>query len=162
MLTGERLALRPWGPADGPELNRIVALPEVARWWAPEDFTRADDEACRYTIVVEGAVRGLVQFYEETDPDYRHAMLDIFLDPAVRGRGLGVEAVLLLIRWLFEARGHHRVTIDPALDNEAAIRAYEKAGFRRVGVLREFWRDHADGVWRDGLLLDLLRRDLPG
>jgi aminoglycoside 6'-N-acetyltransferase len=58
-----------------------------------------------------------------------------------------------------EERGHHRLTIDPAADNERAIHAYEKVGFRRVGVMREYWRD-AGGVWRDGLLLDLLAREL--
>jgi aminoglycoside 6'-N-acetyltransferase len=30
-----------------------------------------------------------------------------------------------------------------------------------VGVMREYWRD-PDGVWRDGLLLDLLARELDG
>ena len=49
--------------------------------------------------------------------------------------------------------------IDPAAENERAIRCYEKAGFRRVGVMREHWRD-GDGVWRDGVLLDLLAAEL--
>jgi ribosomal protein S18 acetylase RimI-like enzyme len=39
--------------------------------------------------------------------------------------------------------------------NAAAIRAYEKVGFRTVGVMREYWRS-PDGSWRDGLLMDLL------
>jgi len=52
------------------------------------------------------------------------------------------------------------VTIDPAAENSAAIRCYERVGFRRVGVLREYWRD-GSGVWRDGLLMDLLASELP-
>jgi len=55
--------------------------------------------------------------------------------------------------------GHHRIAIDPAADNARAIRCYEKVGFRRVGVMREYGRD-ADGVWRDGVLLDLLASEL--
>jgi aminoglycoside 6'-N-acetyltransferase len=51
--------------------------------------------------------------------------------------------------------GHHRLTIDPAADNAAAIRADEKTGFKPVGLMREYSRD-PDGVWRDGLLMDLL------
>ena len=61
---------------------------------------------------------------------YRHAGIDIFLT-ASRHR-LGTEATRLLARHLFEERGHHRLTIDPAADNAAAIRTYEKVGFRRV------------------------------
>ena len=49
--------------------------------------------------------------------------------------------------------------IDPAADNERAIRCYEKAGFRRVGIMREHWLD-PDGAWRDGLLMDLLASEL--
>lgn len=64
-----------------------------------------------------------------------------------------------MLRHLVHDRGHHRVTIDPALENERAIRSYEKAGFRRVGVMREYGRD-ADGVWRDGLLLDVLASEV--
>jgi len=56
-------------------------------------------------------------------------------------------------------RGHHRLTIDPAADNLAAIRAYEKVGFRTVGVMREYWRA-PDGTWHDGLLMDLPAAEL--
>ena len=64
-----------------------------------------------------------------------------------------------LAGWLCREGGHHRLTIDPALDNERAIRCYEAVGFRRVGILRRYWRDQG-GVWRDGLLLDLLADEL--
>ena len=38
----------------------------------------------------------MAQFSEETEPDYRHAEIDLFLDPRVRGRGLGPDAVRAL------------------------------------------------------------------
>jgi aminoglycoside 6'-N-acetyltransferase len=53
-------------------------------------------------------------------------------------------------------RGHHRVTIDPAVDNAAAIRSYEKSGFPRVGVMRSAWRDGWAGEWRDTLFMELV------
>jgi hypothetical protein len=46
------------------------------------------------------------------------------------GQGAGTEAVALLARYLFEERGHHRITIDPAARNERAIRGYATVGFR--------------------------------
>jgi aminoglycoside 6'-N-acetyltransferase len=52
------------------------------------------------------------------------------------------------------------LVIDPAADNEAAIRCYAAVGFRPVGVLRRYERD-VDGAGRhDGLLMDLLAEDL--
>jgi aminoglycoside 6'-N-acetyltransferase len=106
-------------------------------------------------ILVDGRVAGLVQYCEEPTPRYRHATIDMFLDPELHGRGLGTEALRLLIEHLTAERGHHRLTIDPALDNAAAIRCYEKAGFRRVGVLRSY--EHRGGAdYRDALLMELV------
>ncbi|PSK98156.1 aminoglycoside 6'-N-acetyltransferase [Murinocardiopsis flavida] len=158
-LTGADFTLRRWTPDDAAALDRIVRLPDVAMWWGTEDFTAASTDSWRYVLLAAGEVRGMVQFYEEDDPDYRHAGIDVFLDPALRGRGMGVAALRLLVDWLVTERGHHRIVIDPALDNTAAVRAYEKVGFRRVGVLRRYWRD-PQGRWRDGLLMDLLADDL--
>jgi hypothetical protein len=57
---------------------------------------------------------------------------------------------------LIEDGGHHRITIDPAAHNHQAIRAYEKAGFTRVGIMRRYERDMATGEWHDGLLMELV------
>jgi aminoglycoside 6'-N-acetyltransferase len=77
----------------------------------------------------------------------------------VHGRGLGSEAVRRVVRHLIDDLGHHRITIDPAAANIAAIRAYEKVGFRRVGVMRQSERD-ADGEgWHDSVPMELLAGD---
>jgi aminoglycoside 6'-N-acetyltransferase len=149
------LILRPLDDADRPELTRIIETPEVARWW--DDGPPWDDpDATMLTIVVGGQIAGLIQYGEETTPKYRHASIDIFLDPALHGRGLGTHAIRLLVTHLIEDRGHHRITIDPAASNAQAIRAYEKAGFKAVGVMRSYERDMATGEWHDGLLMELV------
>ncbi len=164
VLRGEGVLLRPLEPADEAELRRILDEPEVARWWDPDpqDGFPWDDgpESTRFVIVVEGAVAGMIQYGEEPEPKYRHASIDLFLDPALRGRGLGTEAVRVLARHLVHDRGHHRLTIDPAADNAAAIRAYEKVGFKPVGIMRRYERDTRGEGWHDGLLMDLLAEDL--
>ena len=43
--------------------------------------------------------------------------------------------------------------------NERAIRAYERVGFKRVGIMRRYERG-VDGEWHDGLLLDLLPEEM--
>jgi aminoglycoside 6'-N-acetyltransferase len=157
-LAGDRLNLRPLAEGDEGELLRIHRTPGVMRWWGPPEdgFPWDEPESTRLTIEVEGRVAGLIQFWEESEPKYRHAGVDLFLDPALHGQGLGSEAVRRVVRMLIDERGHHRVTIDPAADNAAAIRAYEKVGFRRVGIMRSYERDADGGGWHDGLLMELV------
>jgi aminoglycoside 6'-N-acetyltransferase len=153
------VTIRPLARDDAAELLRIHETPEVRRWWGPPDegFPLADEpEATRQTIEVDGAIAGMIQFSEELEPKYRHAGIDLFLDPVLHGRGLGTEAVRQVVRQLVEDRGHHRITIDPAADNAAAIRAYEKVGFRAVGVMRRYERDVDGDGWHDGLLMELV------
>lgn len=164
-LRSERLVLRALEASDLDELHRILAEPAVARWWRLHDRPSledwlADDGVTRWAVVADGAVVGKAQAYEERDPEYRHAGIDLFLDPRLHRRGLGGETVRVVARWLLEERGHHRLVIDPAGENERAIRCYERVGFRRVGVLRRYWHDHVRGEWADGLLLDLLAGEL--
>jgi aminoglycoside 6'-N-acetyltransferase len=165
-LQGEHVTLRAAMQADIAELARIRETPEVLRWWRGGDDLAAavaEDlaEEGTETFVIEhgGRVAGAIQWSAENEPDYRHAGIDIYLDPALHGRGLGADAIRTLARHLIADRGHHRLVIDPAADNAAAIRCYSKVGFRPVGVMRNYERG-ADGTWHDGLLMDLLADEL--
>jgi len=160
VLRGERVLLRQ--PRTG-ELETlaggIATDPEASAWWSPDPAKNLgwiqDPSSRTFVIEVGGTPVGVLMVTEENDPDYRHAALDITLVGDSRGRGIGPEALRVMARHLF-GKGHHRLTIDPALENHRAVRAYEKAGFLPVGVMREYWRD-ADGNWRDGLLMEMLR-----
>jgi aminoglycoside 6'-N-acetyltransferase len=161
-LAGELVQLRPATEADIPALVSIRRAPEVYAHWrggddldaaVREDF--AEDGIHPYVIVLDGRLVGWIQWQAEDDPDYRHASIDIYVDPAVHGRGVGTDAVRTVARHLVVAEGHHRITIDPAAHNAAAIRCYEKVGFRPVGIQRQAERG-PDGTWHDSLLMDLL------
>jgi aminoglycoside 6'-N-acetyltransferase len=159
-LVGERLCLRSAGAADLAALAAIRGEPAVREWWGEpgaDDFDLPEDGDL-LVIEVDGAIAGSIQYAEVADPQYRSAGIDIFLGSAWHGRGLGQEAVGVLVRHLIETRGHHRLTIDPAAANGRAIRCYEAVGFVRVGVMRQYERDD-DGAWRDGLLMELLADD---
>ncbi len=157
-LTGHthEITLRALVPDDADELLRIHQAPEVVAWWGePEEaFPWEEPDSTRLTIEVDGAIAGLIQYQEETEPRYRHASIDLFLDPSFHGRGIGTEVVRRVAEHLIEERGHHRLTIDPATANLAAIRAYSKAGFTPVGVMRG--HELHEGRWRDGLLMELV------
>jgi len=167
-IHGRQVVLRPAVDADAPTLAAILSEPSVGRWWPTHDLQRVESELLRpdpdvavHVIELDGRVVGLIQTTEEPDPEFRHAAIDLFLTADAQGRGLGPDAIRAMATELFERRGHHRITIDPALDNTAAIRAYEKVGFRAVGRLRRYQR-MPDGTWIDGLLMELLEDELRG
>lgn len=150
--------LRALEATDAPVLRAIREQPAVRAWWGPlePDFPFEVDDEVRLTILADGRVAGMIQFGEEPDPDYRYATIDLFVDTALHGRGIGTAAIRAVLRELHEKRGHHRVTIDPAADNAVAIRLYERVGFRPVGVLHRSERDRSTGEWRDQLLMEWL------
>ena len=156
-LRGEAVVLRPLAEEDAEALRAIRRTPEVEEWWAPleDDFPFADDpEATRFTIFHQGELAGLIQYGEENEPNYRHASIDIFVDPQRHGRGICTDAIRVLLRHLTDDRGHHRVTIDPTVGNDAALACYERAGFERVGVMRRAERYWRTGEWRDAVFME--------
>jgi aminoglycoside 6'-N-acetyltransferase len=163
-LRGDQVILEPVGSAQIPELRRILATSEVRSRWGDEaaspDWPFDDASAVRFAIIVGSEVCGMVQYEEEDTPMYRHASIDIFVDPAVHNRGIGRDAVRTVARHLIADLGHHRIVIDPAADNEPAIRCYESVGFRPVGVMRQYEHDVDSDGWHDGLLMDLLADEL--
>jgi RimJ/RimL family protein N-acetyltransferase/catechol 2,3-dioxygenase-like lactoylglutathione lyase family enzyme len=157
MCRMQDITLTPTVEDDGPALRALHAAPEVARWWELPDpgFPMHDEpELTRFTVREGREIAGLVQYGEEEDPKYRSASVDIFLGPAFHGRGIGTRAIRMVLDVLVHERGHHRITIDPAADNHAAIRCYEKAGFQRVGIMRRAERDSDGNGWHDALLLE--------
>ncbi len=168
-LRGQLVTLRLATADDAERLTEIVTEPAVAEWWPRYDLARVrhemsnrpdePDEAVVFAVEADGLVIGLIQYWEQNEEDYRHAGMDIALHPAWHRRGMGADAVRVLARHLFDDHGHHRIIIDPAAHNRRAIRAYERVGFRPVGIMRRYERG-ADGTWHDGLLMDLLRDDL--
>ena len=142
-------------------LEELRADPGVLRWWQEPREGWLDEEPGEFkrAILLDDELIGYLQWFEETDPMYRHAAVDLFLDPAFHGRGLGTAAVRMICTQLIDERGFHRLTIDPEADNAVAIACYSKVGFRPVGVLRQYQRDRF-GVWKDGLLMELLAAEL--
>jgi aminoglycoside 6'-N-acetyltransferase len=163
-LAGERVVLVPVTAEHVGELRRILLTPQVRSRWGDEarseQWPDDDPSAVRYAVLLDDMVRGMVQYGEENEPSYRHASIDIFIDPQVHGRGVGRDAVRTLARHLLDDRGHHRLVIDPAADNVAAIRCYSAVGFRPVGLMRRYERDIDGDGWHDALLMDLLAAEL--
>src|SRR5207244_7129149 len=91
-----------------------------------------------FVVEEDGEPVGYVQAW--TDDGGHSGGIDLVLLPAAYGRGLGPDAGRALAQQLVR-RGWDPVTVDPALDNLVAIRAWEKAGFVSEGE----WPDHPAG-----------------
>lgn len=77
-------------------------------------------------------------------------------DPAYRGRGLGTEALIMLLRYGFHHLGLNRIWSAAVIENEPSLESNDRVGMNREGVLQDFvW---ADGRFHDAISLSMLRR----
>ncbi|UVT16833.1 MAG: GNAT family N-acetyltransferase [Nitrospira sp.] len=91
-------------------------------------------------------------------PIHRTAELQIRVgDASARNSGNGTEAIHLLLNFAFKDLNLHRVHLHVFATNTMAIRAYEKVGFVREGMLRK--AAHVDGTYVDIVLMALLREE---
>ena len=162
-LHSDVVVLKPLVFDHAARLREIRGEPAVHAWWGrmEDEFPFDEPESTRFTIWVDGQVAGMVQYGEEEEPEYRHAWVDIFVATEFHGRGVGTDAVRTMVRHLVDDRRHHRITIDPSVDNVAAVRAYEKAGFRPIGVM-ELAERSPDGRWRNALFMEQVFPDVAG
>ena len=159
------MELHPLGDEHVVAVVELMALPEVQPWWGTWDAARVreglleDDDSTYLAIVHGGRLVGIIGYYEEDDPEYRHAGMDISVHPDVFGTGVALDALRTVCRMLVDERGHHRLIIDPNANNARAIAAYRKLGFRDIGIMRRYEKQ-VDGTWEDGLLMDMLADEL--
>lgn len=89
---------------------------------------------------------------------HRSAELQIRIgDESARGKGLGTEAVKLLLNFGFRDLNLHRIYLHVFKANKRAARAYEKCGFHHEGLLRQ--AAFIDGGWKDVNVMGILKTD---
>jgi aminoglycoside 6'-N-acetyltransferase len=136
-LHGDGAVVRPATLDDAEMLVQWHLDPDVVRYWDDRTFT-SDEMATRlarplvdsYIVEADGEPVGYLQAWFGATVDT--CGLDMFLIPPARGRSLGPDAARTLARYLIAHAGRTRVTVDPYLWNEHAVRAWHKAGFRPV------------------------------
>ena len=148
-LEGRSTRLVPTREEDLDLLAGWFADPGFVEHWGGVPLSRAEVAAKylgrrrprveSFLVLARGAPAGYAQYWR-AGPD--GGGIDLVLHPAARGRGLGPDAARALLAHLHGERGWRRVTVDPEASNVRAVRAWEKAGFRRVA-----------GPSADGLLL---------
>lgn len=147
-IEGDHVLLRPLAPADAPALAALLADPD-ARAALALDRAPTPEEAAALVDALAAADRAVVLGIALRDggrlvgvcgldgvrrPDGGCELGIALADPAARGRGLGGEAIRLLVAHAFGALGRARVTLRVAPGDARAVRAYARAGFRRSGA----------------------------
>ena len=181
-LTGEKVVLRPFNDGDLPAIRAVLLDPEAriltgsvhdeasARAPEPPDeeellldwYGNRNDQADRLDLAVTDKVTGECvgeAVLNDWDPGNESCNFRIFIGPHGRDRGLGSEATRLIVGYGFERLGLHRISLEVYAFNPRARRAYEKAGFRAEGVLRECFR--YNGEWIDATVMSILASEWP-
>ena len=174
MLKSARIALRPLRQADISLLFEWINDREQVLFSAPYKPVSEDQHQTWFNAIQQRGDTAIFAIQElqtdsligtcqlhSIDPVHRAAELQIRLgDVAARGIGHGTEAVSLLLQFAFRDLNLHRVYLHVFHTNAVAIRAYEKAGFVREGVLRQ--AAHIDGQYVDVLVMGMLREEYAG
>ncbi|WP_233600887.1 MULTISPECIES: GNAT family N-acetyltransferase [Micromonospora] len=155
-LTGERVLLRPLTADDAAAFQAILADPEVVRLTGSPPQERFDLDRLRDWYGSRGAQTDRLDLavvdratgecvgevvLNEWDPRNETCNFRTLIGPAGRGRGLGTEAVRLIVGYGFERLGLHRIALEVFAFNPRARRVYEKVGFVAEGTLRQVLRD---------------------
>lgn len=172
MLRGGKVGLRARHDDDIPVLRTELfndvdhsARFESGPWRPmPPDAKRAspatggEEETVRFSVVeLSGSTLiGLATLWG-IDTHNRSAHIGLALLPSARGQGYGTDAVAALCQYAFVVRSLHRLQIETLADNPAMLRAAERNGFVREGVLRSSaW---VMGEFLDEVTLGLLVQD---
>jgi RimJ/RimL family protein N-acetyltransferase len=175
-LNGERVLLRPFDLAkDEAALREMLLDPEATKLtgsqalggaptWTEEDeakflawYRTRNQQPDRLDLAVvdktTGQCVGEVVLNDWNDAN-RSCSFRTVIGPKGRDRGLGTEAVRMIIGYGFERLGLHRIALEVYAFNPRARRVYDKVGFVAEGVLRDAlrWEDE----WVDATVMSIL------
>lgn len=171
MLMGERIRLDPLERADLERSRRWVNDAGIRRFLLRVLPVSSTDQNSWYEEILHNpgklvfAIRlqgddthvGNTGFYS-IDWIHRRGEFWILIgEPDARRRGIGFEALTLMCRYGFEELNLNRIYLHVGADNEAAIRLYQKWGFRREGILRSHY--YINGKYTDVLVMGTLKDD---
>ena len=135
---------------DLPLLKRWLAAPHVVQWWGNTyeqfELVRGDIEVeamDQYIVATNDRPLGYLQCYDPivwpdnglgAHPAGTRGIDQFIGEPEMLERGHGSAFIRIFIERLLKA-GSPRVITDPDPNNHRAIRAYERAGFRRDRIV---------------------------
>jgi RimJ/RimL family protein N-acetyltransferase len=171
-LEGTLVRLRAYERADAETMNQLFSDPEVLRGIGSVRFPQAVAGFREFLDGVRGstttaafAIETLSDRspvggcgLEDIRPAVRTATFGIWIGKPYWGRGFATDATRAVCRFGFRYMNLHRIELNVFAWNGAAVRAYEKVGFRLEGTRRHNGYD--DGRHTDSYLMGLLDEEL--
>jgi RimJ/RimL family protein N-acetyltransferase len=165
-LFDDHVVLRPLAEEDLAFVERALTDLEIQRWFDNRGLTARDvveratarwaaSEAAEFAIIDEAECVGSIWLNLGLEG---RAGVGYWLLAHARGKGLATSALLLVVRWAFDALGIRRIGLNTDPRNVASIRVAERVGFTREGLLRS-WAD-VNGERVDQVSFSLLPSDL--
>ncbi len=147
ILTGARVALAVMTEADQPQFRLWLSSNAELRGLIDDHRVPTDEEQMAWFKRVQEPDRKFFSLltvpnhaligncgFVEIDHAKKSAILRITIgSPEALGKGLGSEAVALLVRYAFEIAGWKKLLLQVLDTNTRAVRTYEKAGFMKTG-----------------------------
>lgn len=173
MYYAERIRLRRVNPErDTDDRYRWLSDPDTYRFLSMRPALLSREEVRKYLESCSASASEVAEFAIETLDGYhiggtclrgfnhtaRSAEFGIAIGAEdFRGQGYGTEVTRLMVKIGFEQFNLNRIWLTVNAEHIAGVRAYEKAGFVREGVLRQHW--FARGRYYDAYLMAILRTD---
>lgn len=91
--------------------------------------------------------------------DYKngHAVLSMAIgEKDFWGKGYGTNAVKTLVNYAFEELGLHKIYTHIIGSNERSLKLFEKCGFEREGVLRDWY--FSKGKYHNRIIMSIINR----
>jgi RimJ/RimL family protein N-acetyltransferase len=159
------LRLRPASSADLPWLRAMTGHERSAPYLAfgAADAYGAPGEVLDETVVAldaGGVPVGAARLVVTNARSRIVAIRTLVVDPAARGRGLGVAVVRAVVAHVISEQGMHRVEAEVLGRNAAGRRTFAAAGFTQEGVRRRAY--DRGGEWQDGVHFGLLADEAAG
>lgn len=111
----------------------------------------------KWAIEVDGRLAGEIRLDRIEEQDANASLAVGLFSPEQWGRGIGTEAVRLVLRHAFTSLELHRVWLMVMQSNRRAIAAYEKCGFLVEGKLRESVRTSSG--WESDMIMGILHNE---
>jgi ribosomal-protein-alanine N-acetyltransferase len=105
-----------------------------ADWWL--QHTSNQQHQTQFAIDIRGEVVGGIGLELQQDVERTSAELGYWLGEAFWGKGIATAAIKAITAWVIPALGLSRIYALPFINNHGSVRALEKAGYQREGVLK--------------------------
>jgi diamine N-acetyltransferase len=172
MITDGKIVLRAPEPDD---LNFLFSIENRVEWWHLSGtvlpFSRFDLEQyillndkdiytqkqARFIVDLKNSPVGIIDLFD-FEPLHKRAGIGIIIDEHFRKEGIGKASLNLLIDYSFNILQLHQLYCNIEVDNMASLRLFEKSGFKKVGLKKDWL--FINGKFVDEWLLQLINEKI--